>query len=115
MHVWLSPHWTLAIALGHVRSILITCRGPCRAPARPGLIHPDRVIQVRAEPFVSMNEFERLKVAQIASVEVRDHGSLLIKRREAASKVYLLVKGRCSVFDFTEGMAAMWAQREVRT
>jgi len=60
-----------------------------------------------------MNEFERLKVAQIASVEVKEHGTVLLKRREAATKVYLLLKGRCSVFDFTDGMDAMWKQREV--
>jgi len=65
------------------------------------------------EPFASMNEFEKLKAAMICEVSTASHGSAVIKRGEKPNKLFVLVQGRVSIYDFRLALQKFEKDRRV--
>lgn len=51
-----------------------------------------------------MNEFEKLKAAQICEASMASHGTAIVKRGELPPKLFVLVHGSLSVFDFRQAL-----------
>ena len=47
----------------------------------------------QAEPFVSMNEFEKLKCASICNLEVYQHGDVILEGARKEEKLFLALSG----------------------
>ena len=67
---------------------------------------------ITAEPFASMNEFEKLKAAMICELDDKvSHGKAVIKSGEVPTKLYVLIKGRAATFNFRKALIKFDADR----
>jgi hypothetical protein len=51
------------------------------------------IIAVQAEPFASMNEFEKLKCAGICSLEAFQHGEVILDGAGTEEKLFMALSG----------------------
>jgi len=67
---------------------------------------------ITAEPFASMNEFEKLKAAMLCEIDDKaSHGKAIIKRGEQPQKLYVLIRGRAASFNFRTAVVNLDKER----